>query len=110
MNSQQKVFEELLKKSDFFNDVIETQRRGTTKVISVIVQAIIEQTPTIKESIIERLRDADVATGNASIDCETRRITRVIIADILQPPTPAVKAARNPSQLRGSTVHIEPRG
>ncbi|MFZ3001417.1 MAG: hypothetical protein WA071_13900 [Undibacterium umbellatum] len=85
MTSVQKQFDQLLKQSDFFIDVIETHRRGTTNVIAAITRAIIEQEPKMKEAILEKLREADVLTGSPSIDDETRRITRVVIADILDP-------------------------
>lgn len=100
MSSQQQLFEALLKKSDYLRDLQETQRRATTNVISAIAQAIIEQQPAVRNAIIEKLRDAEVMTGSESIDCESRKITRVIIEDILQPRTPNVPRA--PSAQRSA--------
>lgn len=111
--SAQKQFEQLLKSSHFFNDVIDTHRRGTANVISAVVQAIIEMEPSAKEPILRKLKEAEWLTGGHSVDTEARRITKFIIDDIQTPrfhPKPTQQAKQLPAAEQPAKPHRDANG
>ncbi|MGZ9713918.1 hypothetical protein ACXX82_24275 [Glaciimonas sp. GNP009] len=71
-----------LKDSDFLNDVINTHRLGTQRIILALINALTKQDPDNLKIIKTALDAADVNSTSPSIDSEVRRMTRSIRGEI----------------------------
>jgi hypothetical protein len=100
MASQQQMFEDLLKNSDYFNDAVHTHRQGVAKVISAVAKAIAKNNPELLTDIKQSLQEAEINSGSPSLDSEVRLITREILFHLF--PAPAKQAPRRVSRPSAS--------
>ena len=100
MASQQQMLEELLKTSDYLNDIIHTHRQGVAKVISAVAKAIAKNNPELLSDVKQSLQEAEINSGSPSLDSEVRLITREILFHLS--PSPAEQAPRRVSRPSAS--------
>jgi len=73
---------ELLKKSDFLRDLMDTHRRATERVILSFISALLRHDPSHITAIKKALADVDISTNRPSDDSEARRMARNIKSNI----------------------------
>lgn len=74
----QSAFEQYLKNSDYFRDVVNTNRSAVADVFTVLVGVLREQDKVADPLIDQALKRLDESTRNPSIDVERRRIVALI--------------------------------
>jgi hypothetical protein len=75
----------LLKKSNYFNDIIQTHRAATERVIASLITSLTAGDPIREASALQGLKDAEAGTGQPSLDTEVRRLVRGIRAELQNP-------------------------
>ena len=81
--SAHREFAKLLKDSDFFHDIINTNRQATAEIIVALIAELIRQgqmTPVAVQQMLSRMNDA---TSGISVDT-TRRLLVARIRDAIK--------------------------
>lgn len=75
----QSSFEQYLKNSDYFRDVINTHRRATADVVACVIKVLRDQDQVANPMIHEALKRLDESTdASVSIRSERRLLTAMI--------------------------------
>lgn len=75
----QSTFEQYLKNSDYFRDVINTHRRATADALATIIEVLVDQNQVTNPVIDQALKGLDERTdGSISVRSERRLVTAMI--------------------------------
>lgn len=67
--------EELLKRSDYFNHMMQTHRAATQRIIVALIRELVCDDPERMQLVMQALKKADKSRGSPSTDTEARRMT-----------------------------------
>lgn len=74
----QSAFEQYLKNSDYFSDVVNTHRRATADLIAILLEVLRDQNQIADPVIHEALKRLDESAGGQSIRAERRLLTNLV--------------------------------
>lgn len=75
----QSAFEQYLKNSDYFRDVINTHRRATADALAAIIEVLVDQNQITDPMIDKALKGLDERIdGTVSVKAERRRIAALL--------------------------------
>ena len=74
----QSAFEQYLKNSDYFRDVVNTHRSAVADVLAVLLDLMVDQHKVAHPVIDQALKRLDEPTGHPSVDVERRRLVALI--------------------------------
>lgn len=79
----QQQFNELLKKSDYLNSMIDSHRLATSQSIAILIKALIKHDPSLGTVVLEALNQIETkAHKSPSIDGDRSLIARAIRVDL----------------------------
>lgn len=77
--------EVLLKRSDYLNDIMQTHRVATERVLLCLIEEMVDGNPERMQGVIRALKKAEKRSRHPSVDSEVRRLALGIKTGIQNP-------------------------
>lgn len=78
MSSPADQLNDLLKKSDYLNSLMNTHREATGEAIAVLIKAIAINNPEMQNAVAIAMQEISSPTGRPSVDGERARLMQII--------------------------------
>jgi hypothetical protein len=78
MSSPADQLNDLLKKSDYLNSLVNTHREATGEAIAVLIKAIAINNPEMQNAVAIAMHEVSAPTGRPSVDGERARLMQIV--------------------------------
>ncbi len=78
MSSPADQLNDLLKKSDYLNSLMNTHREATGEAIAVLIKAIAINNPEMHNAVAKAMLEVSTPTGRPSVDGERARLMQIV--------------------------------